>query len=255
MTPFLAICLPLLTAHILVEFVIFPDQRREDHLGGHPLTHSLAMGGISYLLLGILTAWKITLGVFLSKLIIQFLFRKGRQRTLPHFFGEQAIQISILMAFSWAASCSFDLGQSIWMRGIGAGYYSLLLLVFGGLGVFFVGDRVVSYGVEPYYSQIASLRGKGGEEFDRDEIGFPRGLRAGGKIIGRLERSLIYLFILVDQPQGVGFLIAAKSIFRFGELMRSENRMEAEYIIIGTLLSFLCGLSISYLVVFVSTLL
>ncbi len=52
--------------------------------------------------------------------------------------------------------------------------------------------------------------------------------------------------MLVNQPAGVGFLIAAKSVFRFGELSDSSRRMEAEYIIIGTLYSFLFGLVSAY---------
>jgi ABC-type proline/glycine betaine transport system permease subunit len=73
-----------------------------------------------------------------------------------------------------------------------------------------------------------------------------RKLKDGGKIIGYLERSLIYLFVLVDQPSAIGFLIAAKSVFRFGEIRQGTNRMEAEYILIGTLLSFLFGLVVSF---------
>lgn len=67
----------------------------------------------------------------------------------------------------------------------------------------------------------------------------------GGKIIGRLERLLIYLFVLSDALGAVDFLIAAKSIFRFGELSNQSNRLEAEYITIGTLMSFAVGLAIA----------
>jgi len=41
-------------------------------------------------------------------------------------------------------------------------------------------------------------------------------------------------------------LIAAKSIFRFGEIKEPKYRREAEYIIIGTLMSFSYGILISY---------
>jgi hypothetical protein len=57
----------------------------------------------------------------------------------------------------------------------------------------------------------------------------------------------VFLFILSAQPAGVGFLVAAKSIFRFGELKDNETRMEAEYIIIGTMLSFAWALTIAWL--------
>jgi len=76
------------------------------------------------------------------------------------------------------------------------------------------------------------------------------GFEKGGKVIGYLERSLIFLFIFIGQPMGVGLLITAKSILRFGEIKDRENRMEAEYIIIGNLMSFGYGMFIAYLTKF-----
>jgi len=46
------------------------------------------------------------------------------------------------------------------------------------------------------------------------------------------------MFILVGEPAGIGFLAAAKSVFRIGELKESTDRNLAEYILIGTLMSF-----------------
>lgn len=62
------------------------------------------------------------------------------------------------------------------------------------------------------------------------------GLREGGRQIGLLERGLILVLMLTGQPLGVGFLIAAKSILRFGTATRDQRT--AEYVIIGTLASF-----------------
>lgn len=62
------------------------------------------------------------------------------------------------------------------------------------------------------------------------------GLQDGGRQIGLLERGLIFLFILANLPLGVGFLIGAKSILRFGTASRDQRT--AEYVIIGTLASF-----------------
>ena len=72
-----------------------------------------------------------------------------------------------------------------------------------------------------------------------------RGFGDGGAMIGCLERLLIYLFVMSDQAGAVGFLIAAKSVFRFGELSQQQHRLEAEYITIGTLLSFVVGCAIA----------
>lgn len=71
------------------------------------------------------------------------------------------------------------------------------------------------------------------------------GLRNGGKYIGWLERSLTLLLFLIGQPTGIGFLIAAKSILRFGDIKEEGHRKVAEYIIIGTFLSFGWALLVS----------
>jgi hypothetical protein len=55
------------------------------------------------------------------------------------------------------------------------------------------------------------------------------------------------LLVLIDQPTGIGFLIAAKSILRFGEIKEASQRKTAEYIIIGTFLSFGWALLIAVL--------
>jgi len=59
-----------------------------------------------------------------------------------------------------------------------------------------------------------------------------------GKWIGRLERTLILTFILIQQFEAIGFLLAAKSVFRFGDLRDENDRKRTEYILIGTLISF-----------------
>ncbi|MDH5505850.1 MAG: hypothetical protein OEZ02_01350 [Anaerolineae bacterium] len=55
-----------------------------------------------------------------------------------------------------------------------------------------------------------------------------------GRIIGILERTLIFILVLLSEFGAIGFIIAAKSVTRFKEL---EKREFAEYVLIGTLLS------------------
>lgn len=63
-------------------------------------------------------------------------------------------------------------------------------------------------------------------------------LKDAGKYIGILERLLVFIFIISDHWEAVGFLITAKSVFRFGDLTASKERKLTEYILIGTLISF-----------------
>ena len=46
---------------------------------------------------------------------------------------------------------------------------------------------------------------------------------AAGHFIGLLERVLMLSFILLGEYGGVGFLLAAKSIFRFGDLFLVQH--------------------------------
>ena len=66
----------------------------------------------------------------------------------------------------------------------------------------------------------------------------PEGLKDAGRYIGMLERLLIVTFIFANQFSAIGFLIAAKSILRFGDIRESNNRKGAEYILLGTMISF-----------------
>src|SRR5690606_3618291 len=63
-------------------------------------------------------------------------------------------------------------------------------------------------------------------------------LKDAGKYIGILERVLVFVFVILDHWEAVGFLITAKSVFRFGDLRESKERKLTEYILIGTLISF-----------------
>ncbi len=68
------------------------------------------------------------------------------------------------------------------------------------------------------------------------------GLKGGGARIGSLERAMIFLLIFINQPAGIGFLVAAKSILRFEE---AKNKKLAEYVLIGTLMSFSLAIAIA----------
>jgi hypothetical protein len=68
-------------------------------------------------------------------------------------------------------------------------------------------------------------------------------LENAGQLIGIMERLLIVLFILLNRWEGVGFLLGAKSIFRFGDLTEAKDTRLTEYVLIGTLLSFILAIA------------
>ncbi|WP_126977397.1 DUF3307 domain-containing protein [Frigidibacter oleivorans] len=69
------------------------------------------------------------------------------------------------------------------------------------------------------------------------------GLLNGGQVIGHLERGMIFLLVLSGQAGAIGFLIAAKSVLRFGTV--GDDRAASEYVIIGTLASFGWAIAVS----------
>ncbi|GAA4952845.1 DUF3307 domain-containing protein [Algibacter agarivorans] len=79
-------------------------------------------------------------------------------------------------------------------------------------------------------------------KWDLKEYTEEASLENAGTYIGILERLFVFMFIITNHWEGVGFLIAAKSVFRFGDLSKAKDRKLTEYILIGTLLSF--GLAI-----------
>jgi hypothetical protein len=73
-------------------------------------------------------------------------------------------------------------------------------------------------------------------------------LSEAGKWIGVFERVLVLTFVINNHFEGIGFLIAAKSILRFNDIKGDNMRKEAEYILIGTLMSFASSIIIGILV-------
>lgn len=73
------------------------------------------------------------------------------------------------------------------------------------------------------------------------------GIPKAGQYIGWLERGLILLLVFIGQPEGVGLLLAAKSILRFSDVAATKIRAHTEYVILGTLFSFAWALGIAVL--------
>ncbi len=65
-----------------------------------------------------------------------------------------------------------------------------------------------------------------------------KSLEHAGRYIGILERLFVFAFIVLNHWEAVGFLLAAKSVFRFGDLRDAHDIKLTEYILIGTLISF-----------------
>mgnify|MGYP000294124266 CR=1 FL=1 len=112
-------------------------------------------------------------------------------------------------------------------------YPATISAILVGVGlVVWLGNFVVAAVLRPFSEEIEARQGLGG----------------GGEIIGYSERLLIYVFVLADAPAAIGFLIAAKSIYSFGESSDENRHKRSQYVIIGTLVSFAYAVTLSYLV-------
>ena len=114
-------------------------------------------------------------------------------------------------------------------------YYTYVVVLTGWLVITFpVGELIGQY---LKHKEPAAYRGPG--------------LVKAGKVIGRLERTIILIFFLGGSLEGVAFLVVAKSIYRFGDLRKGTGAgggneevtfSISEYIILGSLLSITAAL-------------
>ena len=241
--------IPLFTAHALADFVL---QSEEDVSRKHvPLIlfkHSFLAALISYLLVGMWRMWAIPVAILISHLVIDYIKVKLSRDDLKIFLMDQLahmIMIVVISIFLTPANQSSI--TSYWETLFGKLYYSSMVFVSGAIITIYAGGVVVGIIVEPFLNQLREIRRESPSDSLLVDERLARGFENGGIVIGQLERGLIFLLVLVNQPSAIGFLIAAKSVFRFGEIKEKSNRMEAEYILIGTLVSFLYGLIFSFL--------
>jgi hypothetical protein len=160
------------------------------------------------------------------------------------FILDQTVHLAVIIVVTKIIPISKP--STLWVGLLGKGFLKFLILIAGLVVCIKAGGILIGLAVKPFTDEMQ----KDQERTKANEAGVSRGFENGGKIIGYLERVLIFLFILTGQPGSIGFLIAAKSILRFGEIKDRQNRLEAEYIIIGTLMSFGFGISIAYVTQF-----
>ncbi len=236
----LLVCLG--AAHVLGDFLFQSDRVAGNKRNlGVLLQHAFTVAVVSYLLCGAWRNWLIPAGVFVAHALIDAVkARVPRQDATSFLLDQLAHAVSLVVIAVAAASQGLSLyGVDL----LGAVYLKTLILVAGVVLAVFAGGVLVGLFVQPLLTELKQAQQNGDEPLSLESRGFEH----GGKLIGQLERTLILLFVMSGQPASVGFLIAAKSIFRFGELKEHRHRMEAEYIIIGTLMSFGYGMLVAYL--------
>ena len=202
----------LYLAHVLGDFVLQTNgmartKRRPLAMAAHGALVWGAMG----LCLGSVDPLLIALtGVHLAIDLTKTLSSK---RGIWPFLADQTAHFASLAALAFYA-------PQLWAQGYWVAYPlvpPVMALLAGAIMATRAGGFAVGFLMEPF---AAATR---------------HGLPGGGQVIGNLERGLIFLLMISGQAQGIGFLIAAKSVLRFGAV--GDDRAVSEYVIIGTLAS------------------
>lgn len=216
----------LVLAHIIGDFLFQPDSWITDkkknkikskYLYFHIGIHLIALLALLQFKL-IATISIIVISHFIIDLIKIYISNDKNARFL--FFADQIIHILIILAVVYYyAPFVIDL-EHIYTPQI------LLFITFIVL-VSFVFSVIIKQLIAPW---------------DKEINNDTKSIDGAGKYIGILERLLVFGFVVANIWSAVGFLIAAKSVFRFGDLTSGKDRKLTEYVLIGTLLSF--GLAI-----------
>lgn len=215
----------LLTGHLLGDFLfqtgwMVANKQKPQVL----VIHVTVVVMVTALLLGSLH-WPVLLLIYGSHLAMDAIKTWVLSDKLGAFVFDQFVHIAVVIGLSLAYPDAAS--QSIWLKLLpeqGASLlYAALTVVSALLLAIPAGGYLIGTMMRPMVEEL------GGEL---------QGLRHGGQYIGWLERALVVLFVFTGQPGSVGFVLAAKSILRFGDIKNNAHRRVAEYIIIGTFLSF-----------------
>ncbi len=226
----------LIFAHVVADFLLQNDWMVQNKRKPWVLLlHIAIVFAVSVAALG--GAWKLAGFIAATHLAIDGLklmlsrdedtLEKGRPLTL--FCADQLAHIAVIFLAATAMPQAVTLGiWGNWVVGTAPPLVTLVIYLTGFIITVAVGGFLVGMVLAPYADDVK-------KEAEKSKDPAPTGLPDAGKVIGQLERAMVFLLILIGQPMGIGFLIAAKSFLRFEA---SKQQSAAEYVIIGTLMSF-----------------
>ncbi|WP_294219967.1 DUF3307 domain-containing protein [uncultured Chryseobacterium sp.] len=219
------IFIQLIFAHLLGDFILQPDSWVAEKEGkklksGYLYLHVLIHTVLSFILLWNTELWWIALTVGISHLMIDaaklsFQIAKNKK---GWFFFDQALHFLVIAGVSlYCQEFNFEFLRNKELVKIVAG----AIFLTSPASVFI---RILLSSWTPVPETAGNIQ--------------TESLSNAGKYIGILERLLVFTFIMVNHWEGVGFMVAAKSVFRFSDLAQAKQRKLTEYVLIGTLLSF-----------------
>ncbi len=223
-----SVFLPMLTGHLIADFWLQPDswvhhKRKNGWKSGKFVMHVFLASLLPVVFTFHFSLWWFFPIIFVLHFVTD-LFKSKFKDNIPPFLADQLLHVAVLYAlaaFATDATISENLIR-FWVFATG------FVLITNPTGIF---TGMFLHAVIPDKNKKK-----------KHDI---------SAWIGILERILILVFILAGQFTAIGFLIAAKSIFRFNDT-REDGNIKAEYFLLGTLISFtlaiVTGLLIKYLI-------
>lgn len=225
----------LFVAHLCGDFFLqckgFCEKKRdENYRGWRVYVHSLVIGLLSWAVVWDASAWWLALLIGCSHLIVdvvkcavekKMIGRKADRFLLVPFCIDQIVHFAFIVIIA-----------SLWMRFNSWGEFSWAVDNAKWLALavaLLVASKPANILVN-LILRICKVSGSEGEALDGEHGNFH-----SGALIGTLERWLTVVFVVLNQYEAIGFLLAAKSILRFSETNKGDEK--SEYVLTGTLLS------------------
>jgi hypothetical protein len=186
--------------------------------------HCLLHAGLVYLLLPDKSLWQIPVIIFVTHYCID-LWKLYQKENVFSFIADQLLHIIVIIiiwAIWYQQSNWFVTHISKWLHD-----YNFWLIATAYLITIFPLAYILGFATQRWRKDIE-------QSFQWSNTS----LSEAGKWIGIFERILVLTFVINNHFEGIGFLIAAKSILRFNDIKGDAMRKEAEYVLIGTLMSF-----------------
>lgn len=232
-----------LCAHVLGDFALQPSRfvqhkRRRKAASGYLYLHCFIHGALVYLFTGMWQQWLVPAIVTVTHFGIDF-WKLHQKESASSFITDQLLHLAVLLVL-WLQVTGSWTAVLPWLQAL-LNNEVFWVLLFGYAAVIWPTAFLLGFATRRWRNQVQDVRISNGKT----------SLSEAGKWIGIFERILILTFVVTEHYEGIGFLIAAKSILRFNDLKENDNRRETEYVLIGTLMSFsasiFTGLVVKYL--------
>jgi hypothetical protein len=235
MSEFQDLLILLILAHLIGDFIFqkkeWVEQRQQKRWASSALyLHGFFHSTLNILVLwyaGAISYWYFGLIIGAVHIIIDPIKKPTYRSQILWFVGDQLVHLAVITASAYIIFTESAV-QVI------SGFYIPWTIITAYLFLTKPASILISYLLPARPSDLEKETEIKGLDSDKKL----KGISNAGEYIGILERLLTFTFIIQNAWIGIGFLITAKSVFRFSDIQQSKQREETEYIMIGTLLSF-----------------